>query len=235
MSESALSRDLVWGAAGLTAVAGILGLASALSIEADRLRLPAPAPGSGIEARLPVAFSVRRFAADRSWIDILQYVGDPSFVLDHGARLPAMTAATTNLDPTFRDAYAFGAALLFWECGRPNEAAALLRRGIAHNPQSNKLRYYLAAFTYRRLKDLGREVAVLEVLARDPNAPIILRRILANAYVKQGRIDLAAGIWRLVWLEDRNPDDRRWVAVQCEKHRVDLGKLTAGQFALLRK
>ncbi|MEK7476702.1 MAG: hypothetical protein AAB152_13860 [Candidatus Coatesbacteria bacterium] len=206
------------------ALASAILLGSGIAIEADRLRLPAPPKSAGLGARVAGAFALRRFSADRGWIETLQYCGDTAFVVERGRRLPAMSDATTNLDPRFEEAYAFGAAMLMWQCRRPEEAAALLRRGIAHNPGAIRLKYYLAAFTYGRLKDLGREVAVLEVLARDPGAPFILRRILANAYERQGRLDRAVLVWRLIWLTSANPDERRWVAIKCAKYRVDPAK-----------
>jgi len=185
------------------------------------MRLPPLPPSAGLGARIPAALSLRRSAADRMWIDTLQYCGDVSFVIDRGRRLFRLSNATTDLDPGFEEAYAFGAAMLMWQCDRPEEAAALLRKGIAYNPGAVKLKYYLAAFTFSRLKDLAREIGVLEVLVRDPGAPFVLRRILANAYEKQGRPDRAAAIWRLIWLTDRNPSERRWVAAKCARYGID--------------
>jgi tetratricopeptide (TPR) repeat protein len=224
MSDAAGGRPVAEACVGLGAFVSALALASAMSIEADRLRLPAPPPSAGLEARIPGALAVRRFAADRGWIETLQYCGDMAFIVERGRRLARMSDATTNLDPRFEEAYAFGAAMLMWQCRRPEEAAALLRKGIAYNPRAVRLEYYLAAFTYGRLKDLAHEVAVLEVLARDPGAPFILRRILANAYEKQGRLDRAVLVWRLIWLTTANPDERRWVAVKCARYRIDPAK-----------
>jgi tetratricopeptide (TPR) repeat protein len=146
-----------------------------------------------------------------------------AFILERGRRLFPMADRTTDLDRHFGEVYAFGSAMLMWQCRRPEEAAALLRKGIAYNPRAVRLKYYLAAFTYGRLQDLGREIVALEALARDPGAPFILRRILANAYEKQGRLDRAVMVWRLVWLTspDSNSDERRWVAVKCAKHGID--------------
>ncbi len=220
-------------AAALLVTAAVV--ASPVSIEAERLRLPPPSPLAGLTGRIPAAFSVRRFAALRSWIDTLQYCGDVSFVIERGRRLLRMSGETTDLDPRFEQAYAYGGAMLMWQCKRPEEAATLLRKGIAYNPGAVQLKYYLAAFTYNQAKDLAREVAVLETLAAEPSAPFILRRILANLYEKQGRIDRAAAIWGLVLLTSGNPDERRWAGVKCAKHRIDPARFTIRRPAVRHK
>jgi len=171
----------------------------------------APVPATVLPAdRMASWFSGRRMAADFIWIDLLQYCADAQFILDRGAKLSGLARRATVLDPGFAQVYMYAGSALMWQCDRPGEAAALLEQGIAANPGNNRLQYYLAAFTYRRLKDIHGEVAVLERLAFAPDAPIILRRILANAYERDRDLDRAAAIWRLIHAQGEDPAERRW-------------------------
>lgn len=181
----------------------------------------APVPAGIMPAdRVAAWFSARRVAADFIWIDLLQYCADARFILDRGARLPGLARRATQLDPGFAQVYMYAGSALMWQCNRPGDAAALLERGIAANPGDNRLKYYLAAFTYRRLNDIGGEVGVLERLAFASDAPIILRRILANAYERQHDLTRAAAIWRLIHAQGLDPAERRWADGKLARYGV---------------
>jgi hypothetical protein len=195
-------------AAALLAVAA--GVGTRVESLGVRLRHPAVLDSPVGADRVTALSTGRKIGADFIWIDLLQYCAEAPFVLEHGARVPRLAGRATDLDPHFVQVYMFAGSALMWQCNRPAEAAALLEKGIAANPRERRLKYYLAAFTFRRLKDFRREMAVLERLAFEPDAPIILRRILANAYEKNRTLDRAAAIWRLVLATSADPAERRW-------------------------
>lgn len=190
----------------------LLAASVPIGLELDRLGTPhqwADAPLAAPD-RIWARLGGRKFRADALWIRLLQYCAEPAMVLERGEKIGPLAGRITALDPGFRNVYTFAGSLLMWQCDRPRDATALLERGIEACPNDRWLKYYLAAFTYARLKDLQGEIAVLERLAFAPEAPIILRRILANAYEAQGQIDRAAAIWRLVIGEGQDPGERRW-------------------------
>ena len=185
-----------------------------LAEKAAALRLPIAGAETSAAGRIAEGLSLRKVAADWEWFRILQYCADVSFRLTRGAELFERVDRVTDFDPTFTHCFMFGGAMLMWECNRPNQAVELIKKGIAFNPEHAKLKLYLAAFIYSRMNDLKREIAVLDRLAYAPGAPFMLRRILANAYIKQGRLRHAAAICRLVLKFPGHPGERRWAAVK---------------------
>lgn len=201
------------------AAATVLLVASAwlgdrVAIHANLRRLPSTGPERSLGSRVAEGLAIRKVAADKQWIEILQYCGDISFLLDRGEKLYAKADRATDMDPKFVHCYKFCGSMLMWQCDRPVEAAGVLKKGIAFNPEDDWLKLYLAAITYRRMSDLASEIAVLEQLAVLPNAPFMLRRILAHAYAKQGRIWHAAAICKLVLKTSAEPRERRWAAAK---------------------
>lgn len=181
-------------------------------------RLPDAGNGGSLENRLAGGLAIRKTAADWKWIEILQYCGDASFSIDRGSKLSGMAARLADLDPKFVQGFMFNGTMLMWQCGRPVEAAGLLERGIAFNPEEKRLQLYLAAFTYSRMNDLAREIAALERLAFAPDAPFMLLRILSNAYAKNGSIRHAAAICRYVLETSRDPEERRWAEAKIARY-----------------
>lgn len=210
----------------LLLAAAFLAASVPLGSHLDRLAAPRalPAIPGGLPAgdRLASRLAARKTRADSLWIDLLQYVADPSFSLDRGARLFRIAERITALDPGFVRVYMYAGSTLMWQCNRPAEAAALLERGITANPGEVHLKYYLAAFAYQRLKDLRSQIVVLEQLAFAPDAPIILRRILANAYEKQHDLGRAAAVWRLVAHTSLDPRERTWAERKLAIHGIAL-------------
>jgi hypothetical protein len=206
-------------AAAALAVAGWIG--TGLAVEAERLRLPPPPPGADPGARLASWLSLRRVTADRRWIEVLQYCGDPAFEAERGRRLAGLVRRVTDADPDFEHVYGFGAAMLTWSCERTAEASALLARGLARHPGHPRMSAYLAAFAYERAGDLAGQAVALERIVEDPAAPFVARRILANLRERQGRIRLAAEQWAwvLAWSEDAA--ERAWAAEKCRKYGLD--------------
>lgn len=102
----------------------------------------------GVMRRLVLGFN--SVAADIYWIRAVQYYGRTKLSKaenkDYGFLFPLLDI-TTTLDPRFNIAYRFGAILLSEGYpngpGRPEDAIALLEKGIRESP--NKWEYYLDA------------------------------------------------------------------------------------------
>ncbi|MEK7767705.1 MAG: hypothetical protein AAB368_15865, partial [bacterium] len=104
--------------------------------------------------------SARKILMQKAYIDLLQYVGEGGYGLDHGDGLVRLAARATDFDPRFPHLYMTAGALLMWTCRRPADAARLLEKGIAYNPGAGRLRLYLAAFVYRQANRMKEEIAV---------------------------------------------------------------------------
>jgi len=217
------AKGCAWRAslAAVALLAASIPLGTRVDGMTESLRLPWAGPQRSLATRMAEGLKIRKAAADMLWIDILQYCGDISFVLDHGAKMPALSWSLTDLDPLFTQGYMFCGPMLMWNCAMPGKAALLLRKGINYNPEEHRLQLYLAAFTYSG--NLESEIAVLEKLAFTADAPFMLRRILSNAYAKQGKLKHAAAICRLVLETSESPEERRWAEFKIDKYSRQLG------------
>lgn len=157
-------------------------------------------------------FGLRKVMADKRWFDTLQYAADYGYMADDCSRLYSLADAGTDFDPHFIDFYSFGGAMLMWNCRQPETAARVLRKGIEFNPDFQRFKLYLAAFAYRQDRELAAETKILEQLAFSPGAPPMLRRILANLYIKTGRDAHAAAICHLILKISLDVGERRWAA-----------------------
>lgn len=205
-------RAMAAASALLLAAAGCLGTVTGRA--GGKYRIPGAGEERSVGSLVAEGFSVRKIMADRRWFDVLQYCGAVEFVLDRGEKLFRKADLATDMDPTFVHVYEFASTSLMWEVERPQEALALLDKGIHHNPKADRLKLYRAAIVYRRLEDLASELKVIEKLALAPGAPFSLLRILANAYDRTGRYGKAAVVVRHVLQTSSNPDHRRWAAAK---------------------
>lgn len=131
--------------------------------------------------RITLAFN--GIAADWYWMRSLQYVGGKIVKYEdtHDGRfdlrnltsldlhmLPSLLRMATTLDPQFLEPYYYGAVIL--PDLDPNEAIALLERGIAANPAEWKLYQHLG-YVYWQRQDYQKAGEAYERGARLPGAP----------------------------------------------------------------
>lgn len=111
------------------------------------------------------------------------------------------------LDPFYYYAYLYGGGALAWNLDRPDEALKLLEHGILvmekhkrnitrdiHQPYW-QLNLYASAIVYRTSGDFAGMIRLLETAVRQPDAPNMVKSILANIYQKQQRYAEAVRLW----------------------------------------
>jgi hypothetical protein len=175
------------------AVVACLGTAVALQIARDRLYAGhTRATERILYVRSPQA--VKRLvlgfdalAADVYWIRAIQHYG--------GERLSSVRARnyellypllelTTALDPYFRVAYRFGAIFLSEPApggpGRPEQAVALLQKGIAAQPDTWEYYHDIAFVNYWHVRDFQAAAEWFQRAADRPGAPNWLRPMAAS-------------------------------------------------------
>jgi hypothetical protein len=183
----------------LVAVA-CLGAAISMQVVRDR-SYPREAAQRLAVLYVPSAPALRRIAlsfdalmADVYWIRALQYYGGQRLNTGAGPRtyelLYPLLDMTTSLDPYFTIAYRFGAIFLSEEYpggpGRPDQAIALLRKGIAAQP--SKWHYYhdIAFVCYWQLRDTQAAADWFRKAASQPDAPNWLEPVAASMLVQGG-------------------------------------------------
>jgi len=145
---------------------------------------------------------------DIYWTRAVQYFGRLHAEEAKGYELlgPMLTIAT-ELDPKLNIAYQYGAIFLVQKpphgAGQPKEAAALLRRGIEHNPDDWHL-YYTLGFIYGiELKDYRAGAQAFAEGARVPNAHPWMRVMSATMAEHGGDPATAHYMWTQMYLSAR--------------------------------
>jgi hypothetical protein len=181
-------------ARGLTA-ASLLALAAAVSLQAgrDAAYPPRDRPSERLlytrsgEAIKRIALEFDALAADVYWIRAIQHYG--SARLDpqgrgHYELLQPLLDLTTTLDPYFTIAYRFGAIFLSEAPpggpGRPDQAIALLEKGIAAQPEKWQYFHDIAFVHYWHLHDPAAAATWFQRAARQPGAPNWLMPLAAT-------------------------------------------------------
>ena len=222
-------------------VAAIVCLGGAITLQVARDRVfprDASATQSFLYVRSPEA--IRRLtlgfdalAADLYWIRAIQHYGGERLAKPGVPRtyplLYPLLDLTTTLDPYFNIAYRFGAIFLSEEQpggpGRPDQAIALLRRGLAAQP--HKWQYYhdIGFVYYWSLDDPTTAASWIQRGAELPGAPTWLKP-LAASMLSQGTDRTSA---RYLWRQMLN-SDQEWLRRSAERALAQLDALDGIDF-----
>jgi tetratricopeptide (TPR) repeat protein len=140
-----------------------------------------------------IALEYDALAADVYWIRAIQYYGGNRLSAAGNKKyelLYPLLDIATSLDPFFTIAYRFGAIFLSEGYpggpGRPDQAIALLRKGIA--AQSTRWQYYhdIAFVYYWQLRDMEAAARWFRLAAIQPGAPNWLEPVAATMLIQGG-------------------------------------------------
>lgn len=166
-------------------------------------------------------------AADVYWIRALQHFGGDRLAPDRQRRyelLYPLLDITTTLDPYFTIAYRFGAIFLSEPSpggpGRPDQAIALLRKGLAAQPGRWQYYHDIAFVHYWHLKDFPAAAAWFQRAAGQPGAPNWLPSVAASMLIEGG--DRASA--RFLWEQIRG-SDQPWLRQSAERRLLQLDAL----------
>jgi hypothetical protein len=231
MAATQVRRFHDWPAAVVAAV----GLAAAIGLQVTRERLapPPPAPTPTLWLQSPAAarrvmLSFTDLAADLYWIRaVVHYgaerrtaVGDRRYALLY----PLLDIATT-LDPHFDVAARLGAVFLSEGFpggpGRPDQALALLEKGLRQDPGRWLYRREMGFVHYWWLQDYPAAARQFELGSQLPGAPLWMRTLAAVTLAKGGDRDGA----RRLWTELLASSDVDWVRRAAENRLQQLQAL----------
>jgi len=150
-----------------------------------------------------VMLSFTDLAADLYWIRaVVHYGGDRRSAAAEGRYqllFPLLDLAST-LDPHFDVVARMGAILLSEGYpggpGRPDQAIALLEKGLRHDPERWQYRQDIAFVHYWWLKDYTEAARQFELAAAMPGAPVWLRSMAAITLAKGGDRAGARRLWQ---------------------------------------
>ncbi len=176
--------------------------------------------------------------ADLYWTRAVQYYGskhhndaDPHYEL-----LAPLLNLTTDLDPKLRVAYEFGASFLAPKspegAGQPDEAVALLEKGIRSNPDVWQLYHALGFVHYKERKDYLAAADAFRRGSQLPNAHPFLKILAAKMAQKGGELETSRMLWTMTYdsSDDKMIKDNaanHLLALQAEQDLDGLGKIVA--------
>jgi tetratricopeptide (TPR) repeat protein len=167
--------------------------------------------------------------ADTYWIRAIQHYGGDRLTGGRTRKyellFPLLDTATT-LDPYFNIAYRFGAIFLSEGYpggpGRPDQAVALLRKGIAAQP--GKWQYYqdIGFVYYWQLRDFQAAAGWFQRAAAQPGAPNWLAPLSASMLARGGDRTSARFLWRQLLTSEQV-----WLRRNAERALLQLDALDA--------
>lgn len=208
------------GLMGRASVVLLMALAGSIAL---RMRIDKT---SGRGAAGPIAYvtsgeTLRRFSmgydgllADIYWTRVVQYFGRQRLAgAGNFQDLGQLLRVTTELDPHLLIAYRFGAIFLAGKqpagAGKPEEALALIRRGIAANPSYWRLWQDLGFIYYWDLKDYDHAARAFAAGSRQPGADLWMKSLAASVAGQGGELETSRLLWSEVYAQAGNESIRR--------------------------
>jgi hypothetical protein len=220
---------------GVFIAALIVLLGSAVGIQVSRDRVY---PVSAVDDRLlyvqsgrvldKVALSYDALLADVYWIRALQHFGGARGLSEQQRRydlLYPLLDLTTSLDPHFSVAYRFGAIFLSEPfpsgAGRPDQAIALLEKGVKATPDSWEYCHDIGFTYYWHLHNYAKAAEWFERGGNLPNGPWWLKTYAAIMLTRGG--DRRAS--RFMWQQMLQSSEDGWLRQNAELRLMQLDAL----------
>lgn len=183
---------------------------------------------AGAIKRLTLDFDA--LAADVYWIRAIQHYGGDRLGTTGGAKkyelLYPLLDHTTTLDPYFTIAYRFGAIFLSdpypGGAGRPDQAIALLEKGIAAQPEKWQYFHDVAFIHYWIRRDPKTAAEWFTKAAALPGAPNWLRPLAATMLGAGGDRKAA----RFLWMQMQQSDEE-WLRQNAARSLLQLDAMDA--------
>jgi len=174
------------------------------------------------------ALSFDILLADVYWIRAIQHYGGTKRSKDPVKRyelLYPLLDLTTSLDPRFMVAYRFGAIFLAEPYpggpGRPDQAIAILEKGVKATPEKWQYPQDIGFVHYWWRHDYQSAAAWFERASRVKGAPWFLKSLAAVTLSEGGDRSRS----RLLWQQLRETNDNEWLRAEADRRLIQLDAL----------
>jgi tetratricopeptide (TPR) repeat protein len=213
--------------------------AAVVGLQAARERLGTESAPSAVTAQVlyvrspqfvtRAALSYRSLVADLYWIRAIQHYGSTKLSKDENKQydlLFPLLDLTTSLDPHFNVAYRFGAIFLAEPRpagpGRPDQAIALLQKGLQAQPERWEFAQDIGFVHYWWEHDYTRAADWFRRAADMPDAPNWMSGLAAVTLAQGGNRESS----RLLWQEMlKDKDAAEWIVNQARFRLAQLDAL----------
>jgi hypothetical protein len=152
----------------------------------------------------------RAVLADVAWLWFVQYYGKHRLTDGKYDHMFHILDILTTYNPAFLKAYELGGLLLTHDAQRPDQAKALLKKGMYLNPDSWSLPFYYGFLHFVFLGDYVTAQVFFRFAAQKPGAPDMPKRWEAYVtYKKKGDLDAALELWFDLYDNTTDPEEKR--------------------------
>lgn len=176
-----------------------------------------------------LALDFDALAADVYWIRAIQHYGGDRLSHERGRKyelLQPLLDLATSLDPYFTIAYRFGAIFLSESPpggpGRPDQAIALLEKGIAAQPQKWQYFHDIGFVNYWHRRDFKAAAEWFQKAATLPHAPNWLQPLAAGILTAGNDRASARFLWRQML-----DSDQEWLRRNAQRSLMQIDALDA--------
>lgn len=180
----------------------------------------------------PSGFAVRALSlgfyvplADLVWLRFIQYYGEHRMTDARFDLMHHILDILTTLDPYFLHAYTLGALMLTHDAQRPDQAMALLKKGMRANYNEWRTPFIYGFIHYVFLHNYKTALSYLRISAQKPNAPDMPKRWAAYLLHKKiGDIRSALKLWLDLYHSSRNPEEKSIAEIYIKeiKMKIDI-------------
>jgi len=179
-----------------------------LQLDSDELTLRSPA----MMKRLSLEYAPLTGAI--YWTRAVQYFGGKHFAKDSNLdQLWPLLDIATTLDPNLIIAYHFGATFLSDKpprgAGHPEQAVALLERGIRANPEHWRFYQDLGNVYYFDKKDYLKASQAFETGSKLPGTPVFMKIMAAKIAAEGESLETSYALWLNIYQTATNTDVRK--------------------------
>lgn len=164
----------------------------------------------------PSGFAVRALSlgfyvplADMVWLRFIQYYGEHRMTDARFDLMYHILDILTTLDPYFVHAYTLGALMLTHDANRPDQAMALLKKGMQADYDEWRIPFIYGFIHYVFLKNYEIAFSYMRISAQKTTAPDMPKRWAAHmAYRKLGDLRTSLALWLDLHNNAKNPEEK---------------------------
>ena len=183
-------------------------------------------PSGAVLGRMVLSFDA--MLADVYWMRAVNHYGSTKLSDDEEKSyelLYPLLDITTTLDPRFNVAYRFGAIFLTEAFpagpGRPDQAVALLQKGIRQMPEQWEYLMDVGFIYYWWLRDYEEAATWFQRASEIPGSSWWLQSLAANTLTQGG----SRGASRLLWQQMHETADNEWLRTEASRRLAQLDAL----------
>jgi len=161
--------------------------------------------------------------ADLVWLRFIQYYGEHRMTDARFDLMYHILDILTTFDPYFVHAYTLGSLMLTHDAKRPDQAMALLKKGMRADINEWRTPFIYGLIHYVFLRNYKTALAYLRISAQKPNAPDMPKRWAGYIALKKiGDTRTALALWIDLYKNAKNPEERKIAIMYIQEAQMDL-------------